>query len=110
MSQVDMAGQERVVAYGSHMLSKAEQQYCVIRWELLTVVTFMKQFTPYLTFRRFQLRTDHGSLVWIQNFKELEDQLAKWLKCLQEYDHEIIHRWGRKHVNANALSRLPCQQ
>ena len=107
-SQIDEAGQERVVAYGSHMLSKAEQHYCVTRRELLAVVTFIKQFKPYLTGRRFQLRTDHRSLVWLRNFKEPEGQLVRWLECLQEYHFEIIHHRGRKHTNADALSRLPC--
>ena len=91
-------------------MSKAERQYCVTRRELLAVVTFIKQFKPYLTGRRFQLQTDHGSLVWLRNFKEPEGQLVRWLECLQEYDFEIVHRWGRKHTNADALSRLPCRQ
>ena len=110
LSQIDNTGQERVVAYGSRVLSKAERQYCVTRRELLAVVTFIRQFKPYLTGRRFQLRTDHGSLVWLRNFKEPEGQLARWLECLQEYDFEIVHRRGRKHTNADALSRLPCRQ
>ena len=110
LSQLDEAGRERVVAYGSRVLSKAERQYCVTRRELLAVVTFIKQFKPYLSGRRFQLRTDHGSLVWLRNFKEPEGQLARWLECLQEYDFEIVHRRGRKHTNADALSRLPCRQ
>ena len=48
--------------------------------------------------------------MWLQNFKELEGQLARWLECLQEYDFEIIHHRGRKHTNADALSCLPCRQ
>ena len=110
LSQIDNTGQERVVAYGSWVLSKAERQYCVTWRELLAVVTFIRQFKPYLTGRRFQLRTDPGSLVWLRNFKEPEGQLTRWLKCLQEYDFEIVLCRGRKHTNVNALSRLPCQQ
>ena len=72
LSQIDNTGQERVAAYGSRVLSKAERQYCVTRRELLAVVTFIRQFKPYLIGRRFQLRTDHGSLVWLRNFKEPE--------------------------------------
>ena len=65
---------------------------------------------PYLTGRRFQLRTDHGSLVWLQNFKEPEGQLARWLECLQEYDFKIVLCRGRKQTHADALSRLLCRQ
>ena len=60
--------------------------------------------------QRFLLRTDHGSLTWLWNFREPEGQLARWLERLQELDFEIVHRRGRKHTNADALSRLPCQQ
>ena len=48
LSQVNEAGQERVVAYGSHLLMKAERNYCVTRRELLAVVAFTAQFRPYL--------------------------------------------------------------
>ena len=110
LSQKGDDGQEHVIAYGSRLLSKAERQYCVTRKELLSVVTFTRQFRPYLLGRKFVLRTDHGSLTWIQNFREPEGQLARWLEQLQELHFEIIHRQGKRHTNADALSRLPCSQ
>ena len=58
----------------------------------------------------FTLHTDHGSLTWLCNFKEPEGKLARWLEQLQEYDYTIVHRSGRKHGNADALSRMPCKQ
>ena len=41
-------------------------------------------------------------------FKHIEGQLARWLEELAQYDMEIIHRLtpGRKHINADGLSRL----
>ena len=110
LSQVDEGGKERVIAYGSRLLSKPERNYCVTRRELLAVVTFVRQFRPYLMGQRFLLRTDHGSLTWLRNFKDPEGQLARWLEILQQFDFEIVHRRGRKHTNADALSRLPCRQ
>ena len=104
LSQVDGEGRERVIAYGSRLLSKAERRYCVTRRELLAVVAFTQQYRPYLLGRKFQLRTDHGSLMWLTNFREPEGQLARWLERLQELDFDIIHRRGKVHVNADALS------
>ena len=110
LSQTDDHGGEHVVAYASRVLSKTERRYCVTRKELLAVVTYIRHFRPYLLGRHFTLRTDHGSLNWLRNFKEPEGQLARWLEQLEEYDFSIVHRPGRKHGNADALSRQPCQQ
>ena len=110
LSQADDEGQERVIAYGSHVLTKAERWYCVTRKELLAVVVFTQQYHPYLAGWKFLLRTNHGSLMWLRNFKEPEGQLARWLERLQELDFDVVHRRGKLHTNTDALSRLLCQQ
>ena len=110
LSQEQPDGTERVVAYASRVLTKAERRYCMTRQELQAVVVFLQHFRPYLLGRRFTLCTDHGSLVWLRNFKEPEGQLARWLEKLQEFDFSVVHRPGRKHTNADALSRRPCSQ
>ena len=101
---------ERVVCYDSKLLSKEEQSYCVTRKELLAVVTLVTKFRSYLLGRHFYVRTDHGVLVWLQNFREPEGQLARWLEKLQEFNYTIIHRRGHTHANADALSRMSCNQ
>ena len=50
-------------------LPKAERRYSVTRQELLAVVTALKHFHHYLYGRKFLVRTDHGSLRWLLNFK-----------------------------------------
>ena len=105
LSQVDIDGEERVVAYASRVLNKAESKYSVTRKELLAVVTFIKHFRSYLLGRHFILRTDHSLLQWLYTFKEPEGQIARWLEKLQEFDIEMVHQSGRNHGNADALSR-----
>ena len=34
--------------------------------------------------------------------------MARWLETLGAYDLKIRHRTGRKHMSADGLSRLPC--
>ena len=53
------------------------------------------------------MQTDHSSLLWLRKFKEPEGQLTHWLEQLEEYDFDIVHRQGKLHNNADALSRLP---
>ena len=83
---------------------------CHYRREMLALVWAVKCFRPYLWGRRFIIRTDHNSLRWLQNFKDPQGQIARWLEILAEYDFTIQHRPGLKHSNADALSRLPCKQ
>ena len=110
LSQLDTDSRKRVVCYASCAFSKPERNHCMTKWELLAVVCFTKQFRPFLLGRRFTLRTDHGSLTWLTNFKEPEGQVARLLECLQEFDFEVVHRRGRQHTNADALLHRPCEQ
>ena len=105
LSQIQ-GGYERVIAYASRTLEKAEQNYCVTRKEMLATVFFTKYFKHYLLGRHFILRTDHGSLRWLHRFKEPEGQVQRWLQQLSQFDFEIIHRPGTNHGNADAMSRL----
>jgi transposase InsO family protein len=106
-------GNERVIAYASHSLSKTQRNYCTTKRELLAVVTFVKHFRHYLYGVKFTVRTDHSSLVWLTNFKDPEGMLARWITSLEVYDFEIKHRRGKEHVNADSLSRRvtrPCMR
>ena len=102
-------GAEKVIAYGSFALTGEQRRYCTTRKELLAIIRFTRQFKTYLLGRPFKVRTDHASLVWLLNFKHPEGQLARWLEELSQYDMTIVHRPGRLHRNADALSRMPTE-
>ncbi|GFX21614.1 hypothetical protein TNCV_1400281 [Trichonephila clavipes] len=106
----EIDGQERVVAYWSKCLSKPERNYCVTRKELLAIVKAIEHFHHYLYGQKFLLRTDHASLTWLMNFRNTEDQVARWIQRLNEYYFDIRHRKGSSHGNADALSRRPCPE
>ena len=109
LSQVQ-DGEERVVVYASRLLSHAEKNYCVTRRELLAVIYFIKHFRVYLLGRHFLLRTDHAALKWLRSMPEPVGQQARWLEQMEEYTFDIEHRPGKKHANADAMSRRPCRQ
>ena len=54
-------GRERVIAYASRALNKAESNYCITEKELLAVRFFVEYFRQYLLGRRFLVRSDHQS-------------------------------------------------
>ncbi|GFY18136.1 hypothetical protein TNCV_2045441 [Trichonephila clavipes] len=75
----EIDGQERVIAYFSQYVSKPERN-CMTRKELLAIVNAVEHFHPCLYGRNFLLRTEHASLTWLLNFKNLEGQIARWTR------------------------------
>ena len=69
-----------------------------------------KHFHNYIYERHFLVRSDHGALRWLLNFKNPEDQIARWFEILAAYDFEIEHRAGHSHANADAMSQRPCHK
>ncbi|KAL5004549.1 hypothetical protein ScPMuIL_018005, partial [Solemya velum] len=100
-------GEEKVISYYSTTHSAPERRYSVTRKELLAVIKAIKHFRHYLYGREFVLRTDHASLRWLMGFKEPQGQIARWLEFLSSYQFTIEHRVSSKHLNADALSRIP---
>ena len=96
-----------MVAYAAKVFHKTQRRYCTTLRELAAVVTFVKKFRKYLYGRKFTIRTDHASLVWLARFRDSDDMLARWLAYLYTYDWDIQHRPGIRHGNADAMSRFP---
>ena len=98
-------GEEKVIAYGSKKLNRQQRRYCTTRRELLAIVVFLREFRNYLLGSPFLIRTDHSSLIWLLHFKEPQGQLARWMEYIYQFKFTIAHRDGRKHINADSLSR-----
>lgn len=58
LSQVGVGG-NRVVAYYSKAINKAERKYCVTRRELVAVIFAVRHLKYYLCGLPFTVRTDH---------------------------------------------------
>ena len=100
-------GKLHPVAYASGSLSKSEKNYGVTELEALGVVWAIKHFRSYLIGHKCVIFTDHAPLKSMLSAKHPSGKLARWSQTLAEVDVEIQYRPGRKHSNADALSRAP---
>ena len=96
---------ERVIAYASRSLNRAERNYCIAEKELLAVRFFIEYFRQYLLGSKFLVRTDHQALIWLFKLKEPRGKIARWIEILSHYDFSIEYRPGRKQVHCDVLSR-----
>ena len=106
LSQIHDGG-EKVVAYWSRQLQKAERSYSTIEREALAVVGAIKEFYPYLYGFSFTVVTDHNPLTSLKGNKDTGGRITRWLMFLQQFNFDIKYKQGTKHVNADALSRQP---
>ncbi|XP_032689765.1 uncharacterized protein LOC116853019 [Odontomachus brunneus] len=99
--------EERVIAYASRTLDRAERNYSATELECLAVVWGIRRLRDYLEGYRFTVITDHQSLRWLQKVEAPTGRLARWIIELQQYDFEIQYRRGSLNTVADALSRQP---
>jgi hypothetical protein len=60
LSQVEDS-QERITAYFSGTLNKADRNYCVTRRELLAIMRTLEHFYKHVYLQDFHMRTDHSA-------------------------------------------------
>ena len=106
LSQISDQGEERPIAYFSKALKNSEKNYPITKQEMCALVGAVRHFKPYLYGAQFTCRVDHHSLLWLTNLKNPTGILARWLETLSQFQFKIIHRPGKLHANADALSRL----
>nr|GFA62979.1 putative reverse transcriptase domain-containing protein [Tanacetum cinerariifolium] len=96
---------EKVIAYASRQLRKNEENYTTHDLELGAVVFALRLWRHYLYGTKFMEYTDHKSLQFILDQKELNMRQRRWIELLSDYDCEIRYHPGKANVVADALSR-----
>ena len=56
---------------------------------------------------KFKIKTDHNSLKYFLEQKELNERQQKWIGKVQAYDFKIEYVKGKNNIVVDALSRWP---
>jgi len=97
--------EKKVVAYASRQLKVHEKNYLTHDLELAIVVFALKTWRHYLYDAQFQVFSDHKSLKYLFDQKELNMRQRRWMEFLKDYDFELFYHPRKANVVVNALSK-----
>ncbi|KAJ9538901.1 hypothetical protein OSB04_031634 [Centaurea solstitialis] len=95
----------KVIAYASRQLKTHEANYSTHDLELAAVVFALKLWRHYLSGVCCTIYTDHKSLHYFMDQRNLNMRQRRWLEVIKDYDCEILYHPGKANVVADALSR-----
>jgi hypothetical protein len=95
------------LAYESRKLRGPELLYSIYDKEMLAIMHALAKFRQYLVGARFVVKSDHNSLKYLLEQKDLNERQQKWVSRIQAYDFDIEFVKGKNNVVADALSRRP---
>nr|GEY43871.1 hypothetical protein [Tanacetum cinerariifolium] len=93
---------EKVIAYASRQLKVHEENYTTHDLEIGSVVFAFRLWRHYLYGTKYVVFTDHKSLQYILNQKELNLRQRRWIELLSDYDCEIRYHPRKANVICEA--------
>lgn len=97
--------ERKVIAYASRQLKVHERNYPTHDLELTTIVFALKIWRHYLYGSKSTVLSDHKSLKYLFDQKDLNMRQRCWMEFLKDYDFELQYHPGKANVVADALSR-----
>ena len=90
------------IAYASRQLKVHEKNYPTHDLELVAVVFAIKTWRHYLYVAQFQVFSDHKSLKYLFDQKELNMRQRRWMEYLKDYEFELLYHPGKANVVVDA--------
>ena len=95
----------KVITYASRQLKKHEQNYPTHDLEMAAVIFALKIWRHYLYGETCEIFTDHKSLKYIFQKRDLNMRQRRCMELPKDYDYTIQFHQGRVNVVADDLSR-----
>ena len=103
-------GKEYTISFASRSLTAAESNYSVWELECLAIVWALRLFRMYLSNAETNIVTDSAAAANIMGpgANKAGGRLMRWALAVQEFEPlTYSHRQGKRHGNADGLSRNP---
>ena len=95
------------LAYESQKLRGPELLYNIYDKEMLAIMHALAKFRQYLVGTQFVVKSDHNSLKYLLEQKDLNERKHKWVSKIQAYNFDIEFVKGKNNVVVDALSKRP---
>ena len=79
--------------------------YSTYAKETLAIMHVLTKFKQYLVGGKFTVKTNHNSLQYFLEQKDLNEKQQKWVSKIQAYDFDIEYVKGKNKMVVDALSR-----
>jgi len=103
-------GLDHLIAFTSHILSKAEKRYSTTEREGLAMVCALQKYWHYFLGGHFKMYGDHSTLKYLVNKPVLGEQIYRWLLLFQEYDFEVVLKPGGLNVGPDHLLHIETRE
>jgi hypothetical protein len=101
---------DNVIAYASRQFKTHEENYPTHDLELAAIVFALKVWRHHLYGAQFDLFSDHKSLKYLFDQKDLNMRQRRWMEYLKDFDFDLKYHLGKANVVADALSRKALAQ
>ena len=93
------------MAYASRQLKVHKKNYSTHDLALAGLMFILKIWRHYLYGVQFQVFSDHKSLKYLFDQKELNMQQRRWMEFSKDYDFQLMYHLGKTNVMVDALSK-----
>ena len=106
LQQEDEKGKLHPIAFLSRTLDATQRNWDIYDKELFAVVHALTTWQQYLVGNPHKtlVNTDHNNLTYFKVAQKLNRKQARWMQELAEFDFELRHIPGKRHIPTDFLS------